>query len=96
MSQSSSRDWWVLGCDPIQGHVLVKCQLTQSTGLVKDASAEELLLASTKNFTSYPWTEPNRVTETPLKPHVIALAKTSQKLSSFMGKTQSLASRLRE
>jgi hypothetical protein len=96
MSQSVHFDWWVLGCDPIQGHLLVKCRLTQRTGLVKNASAEELLMASAKNFTSYPWTEPERVNETPLKPHVINLAKQSQKLSTFMRKTQSLASRINE
>jgi len=93
---SQSYDWWVLGCDPIQGHILVKCHLTQRTGVVKNASAEELLAASAKNFTPYPWVEPERVTETLLKPHVVSLAKKSQKLSTFMGKTQSLASRLNE
>lgn len=96
MPQSKSRDWWVFGCDPIQGHLLVKCQLTQSTGIVKDPSAEELLMASAKNFESYPWIEPARVAETPLKPHVIKLAKESQNLSTFLGKTQTLASRRNE
>ena len=96
MPHNNSRDWWVLGCDPIQGHLLVKCQLTQHTGVVKDASAEELLLASARNFTSYPWTEPGRVTVAALKPHVIELAKKSQHLSTFMRKTQSLASRRNE
>ncbi|MCE0499201.1 MAG: hypothetical protein LV481_14775 [Methylacidiphilales bacterium] len=96
MSQSVSFDWWVLGCDPIQGHLLVKCRLTQRTGVVKSATAEELLSASAKNFTSYPWTEPERVTETPLKPHVIHLAKQSQNLSTFMRKTQPLVSRHNE
>ena len=96
MPQSNIRDWWVFGCDPIQGHLLVKCQLTQRTGVVKNASAEELLMASAKNFASYPWIEPGRVAETPLKPHVIKLAKESQNLSTFLGKTQSLASRRNE
>jgi len=93
---SIHRDWWVLGCDPIQGNLLVKCRLTQRTGVIKNASAEELLIASAKNFEPYPWVEPERVVETPLKPHVIDLAKKSQRLSTFMGKTQSLASRLNE
>ena len=53
-------------------------------------------MASAKNFTSYPWTEPERVTETPLKPHVINLAKKSQNLSTFVRQTQSLASRHNE
>jgi|HubBroStandDraft_2_1064218.scaffolds.fasta_scaffold934475_1 hypothetical protein len=96
MSQGAHCDWWVLGAEPIQGYLLVKCHLTQRTGVVKNATAEELLMASAKNFTAYPWTEPERVTETPLKPHVIGLAKKSQKLSTFMGKTQALASRLNE
>ena len=96
MPESAHFDWWVLGCDPIQGHLLVKCRLTQRTGVVKTASAEELLMASAKNFTSYPWTEPERVTETPLKPHVIDLAKKSQSLSPFVSKTQALASRRNE
>ena len=96
MPQTDHRDWWVLGCDPIQGHLLVKCQLTQRTGIVKTASADELLMASAKNFTSYPWIEPGRVTETPLKPHVIDLAKKSQNLSTFVQKTRSLASRHNE
>jgi hypothetical protein len=96
MPQSDHYDWWVLGCDPIQGHLLVKCRLSQRTGLVKDATAEELLQASAKNFTSYPWTEPQRVIQTLLKPHVIDLAKRSQKLSGFMQKTQSLVSRRTE
>lgn len=96
MPESGHRDWWVLGCDPIQGYLLVKCQLTQLTGVVKNASAEELLMASTKNFTSYPWTEPERVTEAPLKPHVIDLAKRSQNLSNFMQTTKLLASRRHE
>jgi hypothetical protein len=74
----------------------VKCHLTQRTGIVKNASAEELLMASAKNFTSYPWIEPERVAETPLKPHVINLAKKSQNLSTFMRKTQSFASRRNE
>ena len=93
MPQSDNRDWWVLGCDPIQGHLLVKCHLTQATGVVRDASAEELLMANAKNFESYPWIEPGRVAEIPLKPHVINLAKKSQNLSTFMQKTKSLASR---
>ena len=93
MPQSNSRDWWVLGCDPIQGHLLVKCQLTQRTGVVKDPSAEELLTANASNFAPYPWIEPERVAETPLKPHVIKLAKESQNLSTFMRKTQPFASR---
>ena len=96
MPQSNIRDWWVLGCDPIQGHLLVKCHLTQRTGVVKNASAEELLMASAKNFASYPWIEPERVTEAPLKPHVINLAKKSQNLSTFMQKTKSLVSRRNE
>ena len=96
MPQTDHRDWWVLGCDPIQGHLLVKCQLTQRTGVVKNASAEELLMANAKNFTSYPWIEPGRVTETPLKPRVINLAKKSQNLSTFMQQTKSLASRHNE
>jgi hypothetical protein len=95
-NQSVSYDWWVLGCDPIQGHLLVKCRLTERTGVVKNANAEELLQASAKNFEAYPWVEPERVTVAPLKPHVINLAKKSQSLSSFMGKTQSLVSRLNE
>jgi len=94
--QSDNHDWWVLGCDPIQGHLLVKCLLTQRTGVVKNASAEELLMASAKNFASYPWIEPERVTEAPLKPHVINLAKKSQNLSTFMQKTKSLVSRRNE
>jgi hypothetical protein len=85
-----------LGCDPIQGHILVKCRLSQRTGVVKSASAEELLTASAKNFAPYPWVHPERVTETLLKPHVVSLAKQSQKLSVFMGKTQALASRRNE
>ena len=93
MSQTEHCDWWVLGCDPIQGHLLVKCHLTQRTGVVRNASAEELLMANAKNFTSYPWIEPERVAETPLRPHVIKLAKESQNLSTFMRKTQSFASR---
>ena len=96
MPQTDRCDWWVLGCDPLQGHLLVKCQLTQHTGVVKNASAEELLMASAKNFTSYPWIEPERVVETPLKPHVIKSAKDSQNLSTFMRKTQSFASRRNE
>jgi hypothetical protein len=96
MPQSNIRDWWVLGCDPIQGHLLVKCHLTQRTGVVKNASAEELLMANAKNFASYPWIEPERVTETPLKPQIIHLAKTSQNLSTFMQRTKSLASRHNE
>ena len=96
MQQTDHRDWWVLGCDPIQGHLLVKCQLTQRTGVVRNASAEELLMASAKNFTAYPRIEPERVAETPLKPHVIDLARKSQKLSTFMSKTQSFASRRTE
>jgi len=96
MPQSEHYDWWVLGCDPIQGHLLVECRLTRRTGIVRNATAEELLMASTKNFTSYPWIEPDRVAETPLKPHVIKLAKQSQNLSAFMGKTRSLASRHNE
>jgi hypothetical protein len=91
-----SYDWWVLGADPIQGQLLVKCRLTQRTGVVKDATAEELLQASAKNFESYPWVEPERVTVMPLKAHVVNLAKKSQSLSVFMGKTQSLVSRLNE
>ena len=96
MPQTDHHDWWVLGCDPLQGHLLVKCQLTERTGVVKNASAEELLRASAKNFTPYPWIEPERVAETPLKPHVIKLAKESQNLSTFMRKTQSFASRRNE
>jgi hypothetical protein len=96
MPQSDNRDWWVLGCDPIHGHLLVKCHLTQRTGVVRNASAEELLMANAKNFTSYPWVEPARVAETPLKPSAINLAKKSQNLSTFVGKTQSLASRHNE
>ncbi len=87
---------WVLGCDPIQGSLLVKCRLTQRTGVIKSASAEECLMANAKNFEPYPWVEPERVIETPLKPQVIDRAKQSQRLSPFMGKTQSLASRLNE
>jgi hypothetical protein len=96
MSEIASRDWWVLGCDPIQGNILVKCRLTQRTGVIENGSAEELLKASVKNFESYPWVEIERVKETPLKPHVIKLAKKSQSLSIFVGKTQSLASRRNE
>jgi len=96
MPQNESYDWWVLGCDPIQGHLLVKCRLSAQTGVVKNASAEELLAASAKNFVPYPWVEPERVTVAPLKPHVIHRAKQSQKLSPFIGKTQSLASRRAE
>ena len=96
MPQNDTRDWWVLGCDPIQGHILVKCRLTQRTGVVRNPSVEELLIANAKNFVPYPWTEPGRVAETPLKPHVINLAKKSQSLSIFMPKTQSLASRRNE
>ena len=96
MPQTDPCDWWILGCDPVQGHLLVKCHLTQRTGVVKNASAEELLMANAKNFTSYPWLEPGRVAEAPLKPHVIDLAKKSQNLSTFMRKTQSLPSRLGE
>jgi hypothetical protein len=96
MPECGHRDWWVLGCEPIEGYLLVKCHLTQRTGVVKNASAEELLTASAKNFTSYPWTEPERVTETPLKPHVIDLAKRSQSLSTFMQTTKLLASRHHE
>ena len=93
MQRSDTRDWWVLGCDPIQGHFLVKCRLTQRTGVVRNASAEELLIASAKNFTPYTWIEPERASEAPLKPHVIKLAQKTQNLSTFMGKTKSLASR---
>ena len=96
MPQNDIRDWWVLGCDPIQGRLLVKCQLTQRTGVVKDPSAEELLMANAKNFASYPWIEPERVNEIPLKPRVINLAKKSQNLSTFMRQTTSLASRHNE
>lgn len=96
MTPTVSHDWWVLGADPIQNHLLVKCRLTQGTGVVKNPSAEDLLNASAKNFESYPWIEPARVTVTPLKPHVISLAKKSQSLSPFLGKTQSLPSRLKE
>jgi len=96
MPQTDHYDWWVIGCDPIQGHLLVKCRLTQRTGVVKSANAEELLTACAKNFTSYPWIEPERVAEAPLKTHVIDLAKKSQHLSTFMRKTQSLASRRNE
>jgi hypothetical protein len=96
MPQTDHFDWWVLGCDPIQGHLLVQCRLTQRTGLVKSASAEELLMASANNFAPYPWVEPERVAETPLKPHAMELAKKSQNLSTFMRKTQSFASRRNE
>ena len=96
MPQTDHFDWWVLGCDPLQGHLLVKCHLTQRTGVVKNASAEELLMASANNFTSYPWIEPGRVTEAPLKPHVIKLAKQSQKLSTFRQTTKLLVSRHNE
>ncbi len=85
-----------MGCDPIQGHILVKCRLTQRTGVVKDPSADELLMANAKNFVSYPWVEPGRVSETPLKPRVIHLAKQSQKLSTIMRQTTSLPSRHNE
>lgn len=96
MTQNDHYDWWVLGCDPIRGYLLVKCHLTQRTGVVKDATAEELLMASAKNFTSYPWVEPERVAQTVLRPHVMDLAKKSQKLSTFMQKSQPLASRRNE
>ena len=96
MPQTAHCDWWVLGCDPIQGLILVKCQLSQRTGVVKTASAEELLMANVKNFTPYPWIEPERVAETPLRPHEIKSAKESQNLSTFMRKTQSFASRRNE
>lgn len=93
MPQTDHCDWWVLGCDPIQGNLLVKCKLTQRTGIVQTATDEELLMASAKNFEPYPWIEPERVAETPLKPSSIQLAKESQNLSTFMRKTQSFASR---
>jgi hypothetical protein len=96
MQQSDHCDWWVIGCDPLQGHLLVKCKLTQRTGVVKNAGAEELLRANANNFTTYPWIDPERVTEAPLKPHVIKLAKKSQKLSTFMQTTKLLASRYNE
>lgn len=53
-------------------------------------------MANAKNFTPYPWVEPGRVTETPLKPHVIKLTKESQNISAFMRTTQSFASRRNE
>jgi hypothetical protein len=96
MPQSDHCDWWVLGCEPIEGYLLVKCHLTQRTGVVKNASAEEMLMANANNFTSYPWIEPDRVAEKPLKAHTLELAKKSQNLSTFMRKTQSLASRRTE
>ena len=96
MPQNETYDWWVLGCDPIQGHLLVKCRLTQQTGVVKNANAEELLAASAMNFAAYPWVEPERVTVTVLKPHVIQRAKQSQKISPFIAKSQPLASRRTE
>ena len=96
MPHDAMYDWWVLGCDPIQGHLLVKCRLTEQTGVVKDATAEELLAASAKNFAPYPWVEPERVTVAPLKPQVIRRAKQSQRLSPFIAKSQALASRRME
>ena len=53
-------------------------------------------MASANNFAPYPWVEPERVAETPLKPHAMELAKKSQNLSTFMRKTQSFASRRNE
>jgi len=96
MPQNATYDWWVLGCDPIQGHLLVQCRLSQQTGVVKNASAEELLEASAKNFAPHPWVEPERVTVAPLKPHVIHRAKQSQRISPIFGKSQALASRRTE
>lgn len=80
----------------MHGHLLVTCRLTGQTGTVKNASAEEMLVASAKNFAPYPWVEPERVTVTALKPQVIHRAKQSQKLSPFIAKSQSLASRRTE
>lgn len=74
----------------------MKCRLTSRTGLVKDATAEELLMANTKNFVSYPWTEPDRVAPTLLKSHVMEMAKKSQRLSGILRQSQPLASRLAE
>jgi hypothetical protein len=93
MAQNATYDWWVLGCDPVQGHLLVKCRLTEQTGVVKDATAEELLAASAKNFAPHPWVEPERVTVTLLKPQVIHRAKQSQRISPIIARSQSLASR---
>ena len=93
MPPSAHCDWWVLGCEPLVGTLLLKCHLTQRTGVVKNATSEELLMANAHNFTPYPWVEPERVAETPLKPHALELAKQSQNLSGFMRKTQTLASR---
>ena len=59
MPQSAHCDWWVLGCEPIEGYLLVKCHLTQRTGIVRNPSAEEMIMASANNFTSYPWIEPD-------------------------------------
>ena len=86
-------DWWVLGCEPDVGRLLVKCHLTGRTGVVENASPEEVILASASNFTSYPWVEPDRVVFAPLKPVMLETARKSQRLSTFMSKTQSLASR---
>jgi hypothetical protein len=96
MTPSTHCDWWVLGCEPVEGNLLVKCHLTRRTGVIKNASPDELLMADAHNFTSFPWLEPDRVTETPFKPHAVELAKKSQNLSTFMRKTQSLASRRTE
>ena len=96
MPQNATYDWWVLGSDPVHGHLLVTCRLTQQTGVVKDATAEELLAASAKNFAPHPWVEPERVTMTPLKPHVIHRVKQSQRISPIIGRSQSLASRRNE
>jgi len=93
MAQNATYDWWVLGCDPVHGHLLVKCRLTEQTGVIKDATAEELLAASAKNFAPHPWVEPERVTVTLLKPQVIHRAKQSQRISPIIAKSQSLASR---
>lgn len=87
-------DWFVIGVNPLENHILVKCRLTRRTGVITDPTLTELEKASAQNFETYPWVEPRRVRPHPIKPAIMHLSRQSQKLSGIISKTQALTPRV--
>jgi hypothetical protein len=89
-----AEDWFVVGVDPLQNHILVKCRLTGRTGSVIDPSMMELEKAAAQNFEPYPWVEHTRVVLKPLKAEVMRLSRQTQNMSGMLRRTQSLTTRI--
>lgn len=84
MTLSLTFDWYVTGYDPGTQSLLVHCRTTKQTGTVADPTEKERMDACAKNFQSYAWTHPERVTIEEVPEKALMRARDTQRLSGHL------------